>query len=420
VTPEANAHTDRPGRVVRATVGAITTTVVSVVPVFLVGGLAVQIGRDVGLTRAGLGAAVGVYFGATALGSLPVGRLVERYGSARTGRAAVVLSGAAMLAIALAGRSVAALLAMLAVAATANSLGQLASNASLAHWVPPRRHGLTFGAKQSAIPLSTLLAGAAVPAVALTLGWRWAFGIAAALALAVLPLVPPDPPGRSAAPLHDAGRPGAALVLLGVAAALGGGVANALSAFLVDSAVARGVPESSAGLMLALGSSICVCARLLIGWLADRRDGRHLGLVAGLLACGGLGVALLGVPGRPALVAGVLIGFGLGWSWPGLLAFAVVRRHPRTPAAATSITQTGVYAGASVGPLGFGLLATHASYPVAWLAAGVAMLAAAAFVLLGARLNPPAAGYAPGADAAAAPTPGHPLADRRAGGDPPG
>lgn len=416
MTRGARAHTDQPERVVHAAIGAITTTVVSVIPVFLVGGLAVQIGRDVGLTRAGLGAAVAVYFGATALGSLPVGRLVERYGSARTGRAAVALSGGAMLAIALAGRSVAALLALLAVAATANSLGQLASNASLAHWVPPRRHGLTFGAKQSAIPLSTLLAGAAVPAVALTLGWRWAFGIAAVLALAVLPLVPPDPPGRVALHRRDVGRPGVALVLLGVAAALGGGVANALTAFLVDSTVARGVAESSAGLLLALGSAICVAARLAIGWLADRRDGGHLVLVATLLGCGGVGVALLGAPARPTLVIGVLIGFGLGWSWPGLLAFAVVRRYPRTPAAATSITQTGVYAGASIGPLSFGLLATHASYPVAWLAAGVAMLAAAAFVLLSARLNRSDPGYTtppPGAG------PGE-LGRRRAMGEVPG
>src|SRR5690242_18477515 len=106
-------------------------------PVFFVGGLAVQISRDLKLTRTGLGLAVAVYFGVTALGSLPVGGLVERLGAARTGRAAVLLSGAAMLAIALAARSVPLLLLLLAVAATANSLGQLSSNASLAQGVPP-------------------------------------------------------------------------------------------------------------------------------------------------------------------------------------------------------------------------------------------------------------------------------------------
>src|SRR2546430_2545466 len=158
----------RPRHAVMAAIGSVTTTVVSVMPVFLVGGLAVQISRDLRLTRVDLGLAVAVYFGATALGSLPVGVLVERLGSARTGRAAVLLAGGSMLAIALAARSGPSLLALLALAATANSLGQLSSNASLAQWVPPRRHGISFGAKQSAIRLSTLLAGLAVPAVALT------------------------------------------------------------------------------------------------------------------------------------------------------------------------------------------------------------------------------------------------------------
>ena len=65
--------------------------------------------------------------------------------------------------------------ALLALGAAANALGQLASNAALAQHVPARRQGLSFGVKQAAIPVSTLLAGAAVPTVALTAGWRWAF-----------------------------------------------------------------------------------------------------------------------------------------------------------------------------------------------------------------------------------------------------
>ena len=58
-------------------------------------------------------------------------------------------------------------------------MGQLASNTSLSRQVPAGRQGLSFGVKQAAIPVSTLLAGAAVPVVALTVGWRWAFVLAA-------------------------------------------------------------------------------------------------------------------------------------------------------------------------------------------------------------------------------------------------
>lgn len=120
--------------------------------------------------------------------------------------------------------------------------------------------------------------------------------------------------------------------------------------------------------------------RLLHGWLADRRAGGHVAVVAGSLAVGAGGLALLAVPGTPALVVGTVLGFGLGWAWPGLLQFAVARLNPSAPAAATSIVQLGVYAGGFAGPVGFGFVATHASFPAAWTTAAVTMLAAALMV----------------------------------------
>ncbi|HKT05628.1 MAG TPA: MFS transporter, partial [Rugosimonospora sp.] len=104
------------------------------------------------------------------------------------------------------------------------------------------------------------------------------------------------------------------------------------------------------------------------------------------LTVGAVGLALLAVPGSVALVSGVLLGFGLGWAWPGLMNFAVVQLNPAAPAAATSITQTGVYAGGCLGPLTFGPMAAHLGYPRAWSVASVAMLAAAVLMLLARRL----------------------------------
>ena len=66
--------------------------------------------------------------------------------------------------------------------------------------------------------------------------------------------------------------------------------------------------------------------------------------------------------------------------------FAVVRLHPRPPAAATSITQTGVYAGGCVGPLALGAVATLSGYPAMWTVAAVAMVSAAALMLVGSRM----------------------------------
>jgi predicted MFS family arabinose efflux permease len=265
-------------------------------------------------------------------------------------------------------------------------MGQLSSNTSLSRHVPPRRQGLSFGVKQAAIPVCTLLAGAAVPTVALTLGWRWAFVLAGALAASALLLVPRSPDGALGRPETADRQATSALVVIAVAATLAAGSANTLGTFLVDSAVARGIAPGPAGLSLTLGSAVCVAGRALGGWQADLRPGRQVGVIAALLGCGAAGLLLLAVPGTPALVVGVLLGFGLGWSWAGLLNFAVVRLHPQAPAAATSITQTGIYAGGCVGPLGLGALATAAGYPTMWIVAAGAMVGAAALMVVGSRM----------------------------------
>ncbi|MCA2214589.1 MFS transporter [Jidongwangia harbinensis] len=369
-----------------AATGALTTTIAVSIPVFLVGGLAVQIGDELGFSPAGLGLAVSAYFGASALASVPAGAVVERYGSTRVARYAIGLAAASLFAVAVAARSLWSLVAVLVLGAAANALGQLASNSSLAQHVPVRRQGLSFGVKQAAIPVSTLLAGVAVPTVALTVGWRWAFVLAGVLALAVIPLTPKENDGHRRSRGDGADRATMALVVLGVAGMLAAGAANALGTFLVDSAVVRGVAPGPAGLALTLGGVVCGLARIIGGWQADLRPGRQVGVIAGLLAVGAAGLALLAVPGTPALVAGVVLGFGLGWAWPGLMNFAVVRLHPQAPAAATSITQTGIYAGGCVGPLGLGGIAAAAGYPVMWTVAATAMVSAAALMLLGSAM----------------------------------
>ena len=371
---------------VRAAAGAITVTTVSVLPVFLTGALAVQLGTELGFDPVGLGLVVALYFGVSALCSLPVGRLVERWGGAVTSRIAVLGVAVVMLVLAVFADSYVSLVVILLCGAWCNVMGQLASNLTLARSVPAHRLGLSFGVKQAAIPLATLLAGAAVPAVALTVGWRWAYVIASGLALLALlgaprgggyVRVPKPPPGERAT---------LALSVLGAGSGLGAGAANALGIFLVAAAVDRGIDPGMAGLVLTFGSVVGFAGRLLHGWLADRREGGHVAFVAGSMALGAVGLVLLAVPGTAALVIGTILGFGLGWSWPGLMQFAVVRLNPSAPAAASAIVQTGVYAGGFAGPIAFGFVAAHSSFDTAWLAAAATMVAAALLVVLGRRL----------------------------------
>ncbi|GAA0896035.1 MFS transporter [Pseudonocardia zijingensis] len=373
-------------RAARAAVGAVTTTTASVLPVFLTGALTVQISAELGFDPAGLGVVVALYFGISAVASLPCGWLVERFGAGPTSRLALLGTACAMGSIALFARSYAGLVVMLLCCAWCNVLAQLSSNLTLARHVPATRLGFSFGIKQAAIPIATLLSGAAVPGIALTIGWRWAYLIATGLALGALLLTPRGSDGRGRASAASGERATGALSVIGLAAGLGAGAASALGIFLVAAAVDRGVDAGLAGLTLTLGSVVGLTLRLVNGWLADRRSGGHIAVVAGSLMAGAVGLVLLAVPGPPALVAGTVLAFGLGWSWPGLLQFAVVRLHPEAPAAATSIVQVGVYGGGFAGPIAFGFVAAHASFTAAWLMGAASMLVAGVLMVVGRRM----------------------------------
>lgn len=372
--------------VVRGTVAALATTTVTVLPVFLTGGLAVQIGAELGFDPAGLGLVVALFFGVSAIASLPAGWLVERFGATVTSRFGMFGAATTMLCVAAFARSYASFVAILLCGAWCNVIGQLAANLSLAHVIPPGRLGLSFGIKQCAIPLATLLAGLSVPTIALTAGWRWAYVAGAVLALGAITIGPRTAGARVRGRAVPGERATAALSMLGVAAALAAASSSALGIFLVASAVDDGIAPGTAGLVLTLGSVVGLSMRLLHGWLADRRSGGHIAVVAGSLLLGAFGVALLALPGTAALVVGTILGYGLGWAWPGLLQFAVVRLNPSAPAAASAIVQTGVYAGGFGGPVGFGLLAAHAGFTTSWLVAAAVMVGAAGIMVLGRQM----------------------------------
>ncbi|MFD0556774.1 cyanate permease [Stackebrandtia endophytica] len=371
----------------RAATAALTTTVATVCPVFLVGGLSVQIMDELTFSPAGLGLAVALYFTTSALVSVWSGRFVERVGVRKAAVAAIVLVAIALVGIA-ASVTFTMLIVMLILAGPANSLGQLSANALLAKRIPPKRQGLMFGIKQAAIPASTTLAGLSVPLIALTLGWRWAFGFAALLALGALLLLPPNPGAAAKAAPHPAARrrPSAALVVITAAAALGATAANPLGTFIADYAVFRGMSEAFAGMTVTIGGLAGVVARISVGWLADKRSSGRLSMIAIMLAAGSMGLLILLAPGLWTIPVGTAVGFALGWAWPGLLNFAITLRHPDAPAAATGVTQTGVYLGGGIGPLSFGAIVDLWGYPTAWTTMSVLMLVGAALMVVGRRM----------------------------------
>ena len=102
-----------------------------------------------------------------------------------------------------------------------------------------------------------------------------------------------------------------------------------------------------------------------------------------MLLGGAGGFALLGTDNALLFTVGVAVGYGMGWAWPGLFNYAVSHRYEAQAAAATGITQTGVYVGGVFGPLLFGFVADEYSYQAAWLMAAASALIAAAGMQMG-------------------------------------
>lgn len=407
----------------RVLAGATTANTFAVLPLFLVGALAVFVRDELDFTEVQLGLAVATFSLASTSSAVAGGRFAERIGTSPAMRVGVATSATGLASIALLAQGWATLCAGLALAGVGNAITQPATNGALARGMPAHRQALAFGIKQSSLPLAGSIAGLTVPLLGLTLGWRWSFGLAALVAAAVILVVPgrsgagaagvagtggeataageagtaaDGAAGEAAAPSGGSGprreAPLRALVILAAAGTFGAAAANALMAFFVESLVATGIDEARAGVLLALGGASGVVARVFYGWRADRRGRRHLWTVGVLLASGSSGYLLLALgsaaplPGGavlPLVAVATVLCFAAGWGWPGLFAYAVARRNPSRPAAATGVTQTGIFAGALLGPPLFGLVVSTAGYGPAWAAAAGASLVAAAFIAAG-------------------------------------
>jgi len=368
---------------------AAAMTALGALPVFLLSAQSVLVSEDLGFGEAQLGLAVSLFFAAAALASLASGTLADRLGRRTSTIAAGTLATAGTIGLALGAVSYPVLLGLLVVCGMANAGLQSTANLILARSVPRGRQGLAFGVKQSAVPVATLLGGLAVPTIGVVVGWRWSYavaGVAAVLVLAAGLRVPRQPPVDRTARRAGEGAPAGALVVTAAAATLSSAGINSLGAFLPAWAFDTGLTPGNAGLLLAAASALCVLARIGAGVAADRRRGQHLPVVAGQLAGGALGLVLLSIQSVPTLVSGALIAFAVGWSWPGLLLFSVVRVGRDNPASASSAVQVGSFAGGAAGPVLFGLLVTTTSYPVAWRAAAGTLLVAAALLLVARRM----------------------------------
>lgn len=385
--------TDKVGKGRLATAHSVLATTGGLVTAFVTSALAPQLRVDLGLTAARLGVVVAVFFASSSLTALLSGRVVDRVGSVRIMRAALLLAATCLSWIGIMVSDWVGLTAVLACAGVANGAIQPAANRYIGRLIPSQHQGVAFGIKQSAIPAAMLIAGLSVPVAAYVADWRTIY-VATAIAVLIIAVTVrhPLPTHRTATtptpqPVSRKGRnSSAALVVLAIGWGLASAGSNALGAFFVLAAVHSGYSAGTAGILAMAGALCSISARVGSGIFADRHVGSGLSVVAAMSAAGAVGIALLATNLPWAYVAATVLGYGLGSGWGGLFSYAIVTSHPGQPGRATGITQAGASAGSCLGPLGFGLVVTACGYPVAWLAAGVTLLAAVAAILAGRRM----------------------------------
>jgi predicted MFS family arabinose efflux permease len=154
---------------------------------------------------------------------------------------------------------------------------------------------------------------------------------------------------------------------------------TALGTGIIVTFLPLAVPARLAGLVavaLFVQPTASTVARWVAGRYGDRHDPAHL-VLPSLLTCA-IGLAAIALTGSAAaIIVGVAVfGVGFGVAQNATLTL-MYSRLPRTGYGAVStLWNVGYDGGMGVGALGFGVVAGHTGYPVAFLGSAVVLLAA--------------------------------------------
>lgn len=381
------------------------------------------------LSLAQMGAVVSSLTLGLVVSGLVVGSLVDRFGAQRVLGAGTVLLVAIATVIG-ATRELPVTVALLfALGLVLGTVPVSGTTAILAAW-PRERRGLPMGVRQMAVPAGAMAAALALPALAARFGLHpLYFGFAALLAIGGLTFctVLPAHPARIAASSAllegleemEGARPGIALEAETLPergtrdrpadrAPLRREVSRiavpALSGFLMvwgQYALVtytipflhdrHGIALATAGLLLALSQAGAAAARVALGHLSDRLDGRR-DLVLTVTAVSG--AALAGVvavlPRDVGMLALVPLWLLLGAAMVGwnalMLTWAGERVSLGNAGAAIGLTTSSILLGATISAPAFGLIVeVSGSYRVAWLALGAILALVAALLWVNMR-----------------------------------
>ena len=336
--------------------------------------IAPELGSAFHANAAVLGSIASAYFYAYAILQIPVGLILDRFGTRRPLVMAILAAGAATLAFASAQTSANALVVRLLMGA-GSAFSFLGCLKLVQEWFPPGRFSTLAGLTNTAAMLGAAC-GAPLAVLVKSIGWRsamaWTGGVEVALGIVIL-IVVRDAPSAARPAEKSPGMPGAS-VMLGVLrdgqvwinalyatcislifVAFGGlwGSGYIHKVYNLDSVASAGISS-----ILFLGG---IAGSLFYGWYSDALQSRKKPMVqAGL---GGLltMALLIYIPGIPLSLfkAGLfLAGF---FSSANIVSYAVARDlYPRLSGLSIGFLSTCYYAGnATSQPLVGFLLERH-------------------------------------------------------------
>ena len=341
--------------------------------------------EGLGLTRFQVAFLVPSIYLSGLLFSLPGGRLADRLGVRPSFLGGLAVAAVGLIAAALAPGFLAFLFCLF-VAGSGWSVVNPALGKAIMDVFPVSERGIAMGVKQMGLTLGGLVAALALPAIAATLGWRYAVGacsviVAVPVALGWRPLAAFNAGARGAATIAGPGdavsswwwaRRPALVIFFATGLVLGmvqGAVLSYLPLFTIQ---ALGFDKIGAGLLVAASQAGGAVSRLVLGAASDRwAAGRRSLWLAFTGAVGAVIFAVYAIwPASSAGLAGALaFATGVGaYGWVGIFFVISVEAGGRSQAGLLSgVAFAAIVLGLLIGPPVFGLLLEgFDSYAVAW------------------------------------------------------
>ncbi len=374
---------ERKGIMVPLTVTLVVQAMVSMVAV-TVPVLAPSAAPDIGVSSTSVGLYVSIMYIGSMMSSLCCGDFILRYGALRLSQICLVLCGVGLMLTALA--SLPAMIVSAFVIGIGYGPVTPSSSHILVRTTPARMMSFVFSLKQTGVPLGGVMAGAVVPVLVLSAGWRnAAVGIgvfAIVLALLIQPLraqLDGDRQESRAISVRAAFSPlllvisHAPLRYLSIISFLYAGMQLCLFTYLVIYLTRDiGMAFIAAGLTLSAAQMSGTIARIVWGILADRYVNPRLllGLLGIGMALGAVVTAVISSHWSTAAVVAAVIFFGataIGWN--GVYLAEAARLAPKGQVgAATGGTLCFTFLGVVLGPSMFAAVASStSSYPLGFI-----------------------------------------------------